>query len=220
MKLVRIEKMKKEEAERLHREEEDRLRQKMREAEAKREAERLHQERLKQIEEEKKRDKERREVEGRVKAEDARRKEEEAKQRRDMPVEDSKVVEEMFGFLGDQQPGDFDSSEHTTRTQRTERFRSPSLSPSPSSNSSTRGRGGSDRVPFPQVCSHLLPGAGHPLLPAETSQTTSAGSQERSGQTGLWNRFFKSEISVILVFCWPGVDGHLGDDTEIHGRHA
>lgn len=102
VRLLRIERMKKEEAERIRREEEERLRQKMREAEARREAERLHQERLKQIEEDKKREEERREEERRERAEEVRRMEEEAKQRRDMPVEDSKVVEEMFGFLGDQ----------------------------------------------------------------------------------------------------------------------
>ena len=102
VRLLRIEKMKKEEAERIRREEEERLRQKMRETEARREADRLHQERLKQIEEEKRREEERREEERRERVEEVRRKEEEAKQRRDMPVEDSKVVEEMFGFLGDQ----------------------------------------------------------------------------------------------------------------------
>lgn len=110
--MLRIEKMKKEEAERIHREEEEQLRQKMREAEARREAERLHQERLKQIEEEKRRGEERREEERRERAKEVRRMEEEAKQRRDMPVEDSKVVEEMFGFLGDQpEGGDIDPCE-------------------------------------------------------------------------------------------------------------
>lgn len=105
VRLLRIERMKKEEAERIRQEEEERLRQKMREAEARKEAERLHQERLKQIEEEKKREEGRREEERRERAQEVRRMEEEAKQRRDMPVEDSKVVEEMFGFLGDQQHG-------------------------------------------------------------------------------------------------------------------
>ena len=111
VRLLRIEKRKKEDAERIRREEEERLRQQMREVEAKREAERLHRERLKQIEEEKKRDEEQMEEERRVKAEEVRRREKEAQQRRDMPVEDSQVVEEMFGFLGDQQPGDFDPCE-------------------------------------------------------------------------------------------------------------
>ena len=108
VRLLQIERKKKEEAERLHREEEERLRQKMREAEAKREAERLHQERLKKIEDDKKRDEERREEERRMRVKEVKKMEEEAKQRRDMPVEDSKVVEEMFGFLGDQQAGEID----------------------------------------------------------------------------------------------------------------
>ena len=108
VRLLQIERKKKEEAERLHREEEERLRQKMREVEAKREAERLHQERLKKIEDDKKRDEERREEERRMRVKEVKKMEEEAKQRRDMPVEDSKVVEEMFGFLGDQQAGEID----------------------------------------------------------------------------------------------------------------
>lgn len=113
VRLLRIEKMKKEEAERIRRKEEEKLREKMREAEARREAERLHQERLKQIEEDKRREEEQREEERRERAEEVRRMEEEAKQRRDMPVEDSKVVEEMFGFLGDQpHGGDIDPCEY------------------------------------------------------------------------------------------------------------
>ena len=103
--------MKKDEAERFRRQEEERLRQNMREAEAKKEAERLHQERLKQIEQERKREEERIEEEARSKAAETRRNEEQAMRRRDMPVEDSKVVEEMFGFLGDQQHGDYDPCE-------------------------------------------------------------------------------------------------------------
>jgi myosin-7 len=110
VKLLRIERMKKDEAERFRRQEEERLRQNMREAEAKKEAERLHQERLKQIEQERKREEERIEEEARSKAAETRRNEEQAMRRRDMPVEDSKVVEEMFGFLGDQQHGDYDPS--------------------------------------------------------------------------------------------------------------
>ena len=106
VRLLRIEKIKKEEAERLHREEEERLRRQMREVEAKREAEKHHQERLKKIEE----DKQKEEEKMKALAKDVTRREEEARQRRDMPVEDSKVVEEMFGFLGDQTPGEIDSS--------------------------------------------------------------------------------------------------------------
>ena len=108
---MRIEKRKKEEAERLRKEEEERLRRMKSEAEARKEAERMHQERLKQIDEEEKRAEARREEERKERAKEVRRMEEEAKQRRDMPVEDSKVVEEMFGFLGDQQQGDIDPSE-------------------------------------------------------------------------------------------------------------
>lgn len=141
--------MKREEAERLHREEEDHLRQKMRETEAKREAERLHQERLKLIEEEKRRGEERRDGERRLRAEEVKRMEEEAKQRRDMPVEDSKVVEEMFGFLGDQQHGDIDSCEFAVHVSCMYCFQgfyfliTSSHSPS-SHSSSSRSRGGLD----------------------------------------------------------------------------
>ena len=128
--------MKKEEAEKLRREEEERLKQKMREKEAKREAERLHQERLKQIEEEKKREEERM----RANAEEVKRREETAQQRRNMPVEDSKVVEEMFGFLGDQTP--IDPCEHPLQTHTTKFLILHSSSTV--SHSGTRGRRGLD----------------------------------------------------------------------------
>ena len=51
-------------------------------------------------------------VEAAAKREEIQRMEEEAENRRNMPVDDSKIVEQMFGFLpeGEQPAGDIDQS--------------------------------------------------------------------------------------------------------------
>ena len=70
----------------------------------------LSQERLAQIEREKEEEEERKRVEAAAKREEIQRMEEEAENRRNMPVDDSKIVEQMFGFLpeGEQPAGDID----------------------------------------------------------------------------------------------------------------
>ena len=116
--LRRIAHQKQVEAERLRREEEERLRRKMKESEAKKEAERLHQERLAQIEREKFEEVERVKQETAAKKAEIERKEAEAEQMRSMPVDDSKIVEEMFGFLpeGGQAPADLEGGSGTSLT--------------------------------------------------------------------------------------------------------
>ena len=78
----------------------------------------LSQERLAQIEREKEEEKERKRVEAAAKREEIQRMEEEAENRRNMPVDDSKIVEQMFGFLpeGEQPVGDIDQGGRGTLT--------------------------------------------------------------------------------------------------------
>ena len=70
----------------------------------------LSQERLAQIEREKEEEEERKRVEAAAKREEIQRMEEEAESRRNMAVDESKIVEQMFGFLhkGEQPAGDID----------------------------------------------------------------------------------------------------------------
>ena len=78
----------------------------------------LSQERLAQIEREKEEELERKRVEAAAKREEIQRMEEEAEHRRNMPVDDSKIVEQMFGFLpeGEQPAGDIDQGGRGTHT--------------------------------------------------------------------------------------------------------
>ena len=78
----------------------------------------LSQERLAQIEREKEEEEERKRVEAAAKREEIQRMEEEAENRRNMPVDDSKIVEQMFGFLpeGEQPAGDIDQGGRGTVT--------------------------------------------------------------------------------------------------------
>ena len=78
----------------------------------------LSQERLAQIEREKEEELERMRVEAAAKREEIQRMEEEAENRRNMPVDDSKIVEQIFGFLpeGEQPAGDSDHGGRGTHT--------------------------------------------------------------------------------------------------------
>eukprot|EP00731_Ephydatia_muelleri_P029534 Em0021g57a len=90
------------EAEKLRKEEEERLKKQMRGEEARKEAERLHKERLAKIEQEQAEEAERIRNEAKRKRSEVIRMEEAAKNRlaeADKPVDDSKIVDQMFGFL-------------------------------------------------------------------------------------------------------------------------
>lgn len=109
--LLRIEKRKRDEADRLRKEEEKRLRAEMSREAARKEAERLHQERLELIEKEKYEELERMRKEGHARREQAEQLEFDAEQRRDMPIDDSKIVEQMFGFLPEGEQAQFGDAE-------------------------------------------------------------------------------------------------------------
>lgn len=96
---LRVEKKKREEAERLRKLEEERLRKAMAADAARKEAERLHQERMAKIEQEEKEEHERKKREAEKKKHEIEVAEAMAKKRREEDVDDSKMVDEMFGFL-------------------------------------------------------------------------------------------------------------------------
>ena len=112
VKLLKREKKKKEEVERLRHKEEEDLRQRMKEDEAMREAEIHCQERLRQIEKEKRTEEESIARERRTRVDEVRKKVTQAEARRRIPIE--KIIQEMFTFLdGDQEKmGVTDSCEH------------------------------------------------------------------------------------------------------------
>ncbi|CAH1781656.1 unnamed protein product [Owenia fusiformis] len=95
---MKIEHRKRMEAERMRREEEEKLRRQMNAKKAKAEAERLHQERLKKIEKEaeEEQDRQRKEMIQKKTAI------ENAELRKNEPVDDGKMVDDMFGFINDQ----------------------------------------------------------------------------------------------------------------------
>ncbi|XP_019863708.1 PREDICTED: unconventional myosin-VIIa-like [Amphimedon queenslandica] len=105
LKRKRIEKKRRDEAERIKREEEERLKREMAAEEARKQAEKLHQERLAKMEKEDREEEERKKQEGLKKAEDAKRKADDARRREEEgeeeqePIEDSEVVQQMFNFL-------------------------------------------------------------------------------------------------------------------------
>ncbi|XP_029197955.2 unconventional myosin-VIIa-like [Acropora muricata] len=96
---LRAEKRKREEAERLRKLEEERLKKAMAADAARKEAERLHLERMAKIEEEEKQEHERKKREAEKKKQEIEVAEAMAKKRREEDVDDSKMVDEMFGFL-------------------------------------------------------------------------------------------------------------------------
>ncbi|KAL9964836.1 hypothetical protein ACROYT_G028531 [Oculina patagonica] len=96
---LRVEKKKREEAERLRKLEEERLKKAMAADAAKKEAQRLHQERMAKIEQEEKEEHERKKREAEKKKHEIEMAEAMAKKRREEDVDDSKMVDEMFGFL-------------------------------------------------------------------------------------------------------------------------
>ncbi|XP_064639535.1 myosin-VIIa-like isoform X2 [Lineus longissimus] len=95
---LRIEHRRKMEAERLRQEEEEKLRRQMNAKKAKQEAERKHKERLALIE------KDQRDMEAKQRQESEIKKTqiENAERKRNEPIDDSKMVEEMFGFIDEQ----------------------------------------------------------------------------------------------------------------------
>ncbi|KAK2172331.1 hypothetical protein NP493_972g00051 [Ridgeia piscesae] len=92
---LKIEYRKRMEAERLKKEEEERLRKQMNSRKAKEEAERLHQARLARIDQEVVEEETRQKLEGQHKKEQI----ENAERKRQAPVDDSQMVDEMFGFI-------------------------------------------------------------------------------------------------------------------------
>ncbi|XP_065887692.1 unconventional myosin-VIIa-like [Dysidea avara] len=98
---MREEKRRREEAERIRREEEERLRKQMADAEAKKEAERLHKERMEKLEQERKEREEQQKLETQRKKEEIERMAEEAERRRDEPVQEAEIVEQIFGQIGE-----------------------------------------------------------------------------------------------------------------------
>jgi myosin-7 len=96
---LRLERKRREEAERLRREEEERLRKQMAEEEAKQEAERRHKEKMAELERQRIAEEEKLKREAEQKRKEIERAEAEAKKRREEDVDDSKMVDEMFGFL-------------------------------------------------------------------------------------------------------------------------
>lgn len=117
VKLLRIQHQKQKEADRLRREEEERLKkeQHLKASEARKEAERRYKERLALIEQEKYEELEKMRMEASKKREEIEELEEKAERRKTMPIDDSKIVEQMFGFLpegeqahlGDVEPGKY-----------------------------------------------------------------------------------------------------------------
>ncbi|XP_065177890.1 unconventional myosin-VIIa-like [Sycon ciliatum] len=104
LRLLKLDKQKRDEAERLRKEEEERLRRlQMEEAAAKAEAERKHQEMLARIEREKEEEEERLRLEAEEKLRQAEEDEKEAELRRTEQVDDSKMVEEIFDFIDEQE---------------------------------------------------------------------------------------------------------------------
>ncbi|XP_027058870.1 unconventional myosin-VIIa-like [Pocillopora damicornis] len=96
---LRVEKKKREDAERLRKQEEERLKKAMAADAAEKEAQRLHQERMAKIEQEEKEEHERKKREAEKKKHEIEVAEAMAKKRREEDVDDSKMVDEMFGFL-------------------------------------------------------------------------------------------------------------------------
>ncbi|XP_068687074.1 unconventional myosin-VIIa-like [Montipora foliosa] len=96
---LRAEKKKREEAEKIRKLEEERLKKAMAADAARKEAERLHKERMAKIEEEEKQEQERKKREAEKKKHEIEVAEAMAKKRREEDVDDSKMVDEMFGFL-------------------------------------------------------------------------------------------------------------------------
>ncbi|PFX22115.1 unconventional myosin-VIIa-like isoform X2 [Stylophora pistillata] len=96
---LRVEKKKREEAEKLRKLEEERLKKAMAADAAEKEAQRLHQERMAKIEQEEKEEHERKKREAEKKKHEIEVAEAMAKKRREEDVDDSKMVDEMFGFL-------------------------------------------------------------------------------------------------------------------------
>ncbi|XP_065841115.1 myosin-VIIa-like [Oscarella lobularis] len=96
---LRIEEQRRQEAERRRREEEERLRREMAEEEARKESERKMKEEMERMEQERREQEEREKREREEKRKEIERAEAEAKRRREEDVDDSKMVDEMFGFL-------------------------------------------------------------------------------------------------------------------------
>ncbi|XP_062521649.1 myosin-VIIa-like [Corticium candelabrum] len=107
-KQLMLEKKRREEAERLRREEEEHLRKRMAEEEARKEAERKHQQMMVELERQRIAEEEKLKREAEEKRKEIERAEAQAKKRREEDVDDSKMVDEMFGFLPEEskQKGD------------------------------------------------------------------------------------------------------------------
>eukprot|EP00118_Oscarella_pearsei_P013161 m.102210 g.102210 ORF g.102210 m.102210 type:complete len:2208 (+) comp37156_c0_seq4:160-6783(+) len=96
---LRFEEKRRQEAERRRREEEERLSREMAEVEARRESERRMKEEMERLEKERQEEEEREKREREERRKEIQKAEAEAKRRREEDVDDSKMVDEMFGFL-------------------------------------------------------------------------------------------------------------------------